>query len=152
MRTILYILLFTFSISSFCQTKEEPVWWEMQRNGKHLEVASYLLFKVQSDSTRNKHADYLHIARAYGYLNDYEKAIFYWKKCAEDLKPEDDEQFWWYYSGTLAFFERDKPRLLKYMNLLKSKHSKYYKNNARILESLYNKFDLGYEKACDWKK
>lgn len=59
-----YILLFTFSLSSFSQIKEEPIWWEMQRNGQYLEVASYLLFKVQSDSTRNKHADYLHIARS----------------------------------------------------------------------------------------
>lgn len=45
-----YILLFTFSLSSFSQIKEEPIWWEMQRNGQYLEVASYLLFKVQSDS------------------------------------------------------------------------------------------------------
>ena len=110
MKTILHILLFTFSLGSFSQTKEEPIWWEMERNGQYLEVASYLLFKLQSDSTRNKHADYLHIARAYGYLNDYEKAIFYWKKCAEDLNPESDEQFWLYYYGTLAFFQRDKDK------------------------------------------
>lgn len=150
MKTVLYIILFTFSINSFCQSKEEPIWWEMERNGQYLEVASYLLFKVQSDSTRNKHADYLHIARAYGYLNDYEKAIFYWKKCAENLVPENDEQFWWYYSGTLAFFERDKIELKKYLDKLEANHSEYYENNYKTLKSLYEKFDKGYKEASNW--
>ena len=151
MKTVLYLILFTFSINSYCQSKEEPIWWEMERNGQYLEVASYLLFKVQSDSTRNKHADYLHIARAYGYLNDYEKAIFYWKKCAENLVPENDEQFWWYYSGTLAFFERDKIELKKYLDKLEANHSEYYKNNYKTLKSLYEKFDKGYKEASNWK-
>ncbi|MBS4039677.1 MAG: hypothetical protein KGZ81_03670 [Flavobacteriales bacterium] len=151
MKTILYILLFTFSLISFSQTKKEPIWWEMERNEQYLEVASYLLFKVQSDSTRNKHADYLHIARAYGYLNDYEKAIFYWKKCAEDLKPENDEQFWWYYSGTLAFFQRDKNELKKNLDKLEVNHSQYYENNYKTLKSLYEKFDKGYKEASNWK-
>jgi tetratricopeptide (TPR) repeat protein len=152
MKTLLYTIFLTFSISSFCQTEDEKIWWEMQRNGKHLEVASYLLYKVQSDSTRNKHANYLHIARSYGYLNEYDKAVFYWKKSFEDLKPEDDEQFWWYYSGTLAFFERDKETLFKYMNLLKKTHYDVYKNNALLLESLYDNFDKEYEAACKIKK
>ena len=151
MKTILYILLFTFSLGSFSQTKEEPIWWEMERNGQYLEVASYLLFKLQSDSTRNKHADYLHIARAYGYLNDYEKAIFYWKKCAEDLNPESDEQFWLYYYGTLAFFQRDKDELKKNMEKLEANHSQYYENNYKTLKSLYEKFDKGYKEASNWK-
>jgi len=151
MKTIFYILVLTFSLGSFSQVKEEPIWWEMERKGQYLEVASYLLFKVQSDYTRNKHADYLHIARAYGYLNDYEKAIFYWKKCAEDLKPESDEQFWLYYCGTLAFFQRDKDELKKNMVKLEANHSSYYENNYKTLRSLYEKFDKGYEEASNWK-
>lgn len=151
MKKIIYILLITFSINSFSQAKEEPIWWEMERNGQYLEVASYLLFKVQSDSTRNKHADYLHIARFYGYLNDYEKAIYYWKKSAENLKPENDEQFWWYYSGTLAFFQRDKNELKKNMEKLEANHSQYYENNYKTLKSLYEKFDKGYKEASNWK-
>jgi hypothetical protein len=151
MKTIFYILVLTFSLGSFSQVKEEPIWWEMERKGQYLEVASYLLFKVQSDSTRNKHADYLHIARAYGYLNDYEKAIFYWKKCAEDLKLESDEQFWFYYCGTLAFFQRDKNELKKYMEKLEVNHSQYYENNYKTLKSLYEKFDKGYKEASNWK-
>ncbi|MFD2588767.1 hypothetical protein ACFSQJ_17710 [Croceitalea marina] len=148
MKKIIWIIFFAFSMNSFSQESNEPIWWEMDRNGKHLEVASYLLYKVQSDSTRNKHADFLHIARAYGYLNDYEKASFYWKKCADDNAENCDEQFWWYYKGTLAFFERNREELLKYMLLLKKNHSDYYAKNARILESLYYKFDKGYQEAC----
>jgi len=151
MKEILCIVLIALSVSSFSQSKEEPIWWELQRNGEHLQVASYLIFKVQSDSTRNRHADYLHIARSYGYLNDYEKATFYWKESGKNLIPENDPQFWWYYKGTLAFFERDKETLLKYMTLLNAENSEYYKNNAFVLKSLYQKFDKGYEEACDWK-
>ena len=137
---------------SISQSKDEPPWWKMEREGKYLEVASHLLYKIQSDSTRNKHADYLHIARAYGYLNDYEKAIFYWKKSGENIDKEKSKLFWWYYRGTLAFFERDKKELFKYMSLLKKENSAYYANNTKTLESLYLKFDKGYKEASNWKE
>ena len=151
-KAIIYIIIFTFPICALAQKEHEPIWWEMERNGKYLEVASYLLYKNQSDSTRNRHADFLHIARSYGYMNDYEKASFYWRKSVEGMKPEDDEQFWWYYMGTLAFFERDKEKLFEYMNLLRETHSEYYANNSKTLESLYEKFDRGYKEASNWKE
>ncbi|WP_144802563.1 hypothetical protein [Maribacter sp. MAR_2009_72] len=149
MNKIIWVTFFIFSIKTFSQGSNEPVWWEMDRKGNHLEVASYLLYKVQSDSTRNKHAEYLHIARAYGYLNDYEKASFYWKKSIEENAQSLDEQFWWYHKGTLAFFERNRNELLKYCILLKNNHSNYYANNAKLLEALYANFDKGYEEACN---
>lgn len=151
MKKTIWIVFLTISFNSFSQKKNEPVWWEMERNGNYLEMASYLLYKVQSDSTRNQHADFLHIARAYGYLNDYEKAIFYWNKAYEGMTEKNDEQSWWYYKGTLAFFERNRKELFKYMSLLKNEHSDYYANNAKVLESLYLKFDKGYKEACSWK-
>ncbi|MBO6533008.1 MAG: hypothetical protein JJ885_04785 [Muricauda sp.] len=151
MKTITCMMLFFVCPLMLSQEMDEPVWWEMEQNGKYLEMASYLLYKVQSDSTRNKHADYLHISRAYGYLNDYEKAIFYWNRAFDGITEENDKQAWWYYLGTLAFFERDRNELFKYMSLLKEKHSDYYSKNARTLESLYLKFDQGYKKASSWE-
>ena len=79
----IFILIFLLVNSIFLYSQnnqDEPIWWKWEREGKYLEVVSHLLYKVQSDSITNKHADYLHIARNYGYLNDYEKAIFYLKK------------------------------------------------------------------------
>lgn len=114
-------------------------------------MASHLLYQVQSDSTRNEHADYLHIARSYGYLNDYEKAIFYLNESMDGLSEKDDKLFWWYYKGTLAFFKRDKKKLKLYLDKLKENHSSYYKNNYKTLESLYFNFGKGYLEASKWK-
>ncbi|WP_445721152.1 hypothetical protein, partial [Flavobacterium sp.] len=108
----IFIFLLGNLVFAYAQNKqEEPIWWKWEREGKYLEVVSHLLYKVESDSITNKHADYLHIARTYGYLNDYEKAIFYLKKSMIGLEEKNDEQFWWYYQGTLAFFERKKDKL-----------------------------------------
>jgi len=145
------LCIFFISFTLFAQDKSEPIWWQMERDGEYLEAASFLLYKVQSDSSRNQHADYLHIARMYGYLNDYEKAKFYWKKSFELSDTDSDEQFQWYFKGTLAFFERDRDSLKKYYKLLESKHSPYYKNNYKLLKSLYENFDKGYLEASSWR-
>jgi len=152
MRNAITLLALVISTSIFSQAKSEPAWYQMDRDGEYLKMASYLLFKVQSDSTRNAHADYLHIARAYGYLNDYEKAIFYLNKSMLGRTGEKDQQFWWYYKGTLAFFERDKKALKKYLENLEANHTSYYENNYKTLKSLYENFDKGYLKASKWKK
>lgn len=130
--------------------KEPELWMSLEENSKFLEAASYLLYKVQSDSTRNKHADYWHIGRMYGYLNDYEKAIFYLTKSTKNINP-NDEQWWWYFYGTIAFLERDKETLLKYMDKLNKDHSQYYESNAKTLVSLYENFDKNYREASQWK-
>lgn len=133
--------------------KREPeLWMSLEENSQFMEAASYLLYKVQSDSTRNKHADYWHIGRMYGYLNDYEKAIFYLTKSTENINPNDDEQWWWYFYGTIAFLERDKEALLKYMTKLSKVHTQSYESNAKTLESLYKNFDKGYWEASQWKR
>lgn len=146
----LLIFFFLNTVNIFAQ-KTEPAWYQMERDHDFLEMASYLLYKVQSDSTRNEHADYLHIARAYGYLNDYEKAIFYLKKSKQVVSNESDDQFEWYYQGTLAFFERDKDKLKKCLDKLEESHTNYYKNNYLTLKSLYENFDKGYLEASRWK-
>jgi hypothetical protein len=151
-KKIILLLLFVNSTFLFSQkNQEEPIWWKLEREGKYLEVASHLLYKVQSDSIKNEHADYLHIARNYGYLNDYEKAIFYLKKSMTDLEEKNDEQFWWYYQGTLAFFERNKGKLKIYLDKLENNHSNYYKNNYLTLKSLHENFEKGYYEASRWK-
>lgn len=150
LRIFLFLLVLAFSTSIYSQSKDKPVWWEMERNGKYLEVTSHLLFEVQSDSTRNQHADYLHIARNYGYLNDYEKAIFYLKKSWESTN-KTDYQFRLYYLGTLAFFERDKDSLKYYMEKLGDNLTSYSKNNFKTLTSLYDNFDQEYLEASNWK-
>ncbi len=147
-RILLLVLLLNASMV-FSQ-KDEPAWYQMERDQEFLKMASYLLYKVQSDSSRNPHADYLHIARAYGYLGDYEKAIFYWKKCKQVTDGFDD-QFEWYYQGTLAFFERDKEKLKKYLDKLEAEHTEYYKNNYNTLKSLYQNFDKSYLEASHWR-
>ncbi|WP_445718927.1 hypothetical protein [Flavobacterium sp.] len=150
----IFILIFLLVNSTFLYSQnnqDEPIWWKWEREGKYLEVTSHLLYKVQSDSIKNEHADYLHIARNYGYLNDYEKAIFYLKKSMTGLEEKNDEQFWWYYQGTLAFFERNKDKLKIYLNKLKNNHSNYYKNNYLTLKSLYENFEKGYFEASRWK-
>tara|TARA_R110002020_G_scaffold21009_8_gene71457 strand:+ start:20654 stop:21025 length:372 start_codon:yes stop_codon:yes gene_type:complete len=43
MKTVLFLTMFTYTICTIAQKKEEPVWWEMERNGNFLEVASPLL-------------------------------------------------------------------------------------------------------------
>lgn len=151
MKKVTVIIVLTFLNNALCQEKNEPQWWAMERDGNYLEMASHLLFMVQSDSTRNNHADYMHIARAYAYLDDYEKAIFYWKKSMKGLSESNDMQYWWYFKGTLAFFERNREELFKYMNLLKNNHSQYYANNAKTLEALYNNYEKGYKLASQWK-
>ena len=129
-----YLIFLLFPSLFFGQNKSEPAWYQMHRDGEYLKVASYLLYKVQSDTTRNKHADYLHIARSYGYLNDYDKAIFYLKKSMENKALNDDELFWWYYQGTLAFFQRDKEKLKLYLDRLEENYTSYYKNNYKTLD------------------
>ena len=124
----------------------------MEENGEYLKVASHLLYKVLSDSSRNKNADYLHIARNYGYLNDYEKATFYLKKSMKDIDESSDDQYWWYYQGTLAFFQRDKNKLKTYMTKLQKNHSAYYEKNYKTLKSLYDNFDKGYREASNWRE
>lgn len=151
MKNIIIILFSLFSNHAHAQSQEDPVWWKMEENGEYLEVTSHLLYKVLSDSTRKKNADYLHISRNYGYLNDYEKAIFYLKKSIEDFDESSDEQYWWYYQGTLAFFQRDKNKLKFFMTKLGEKHSPYYENNYFTLKSLYENFDKGYHEASHWK-
>jgi tetratricopeptide (TPR) repeat protein len=131
--------------------KEEPIWYQLERDGKYAEVTEFLIKMVESDSTRNKHADYLHISRNFGYMNNYEKAIIYLNKSVETQNEKDDEQFWWYYKGTLAFFERNKLELKKYLDKLENNHSDYYVNNYNTLKSLYEKFEKGYKEASDWK-
>lgn len=131
--------------------KDPELWMSLEENSQFLEAASYLLYKVQSDSTRNKHADYWHIGRMYGYLNDYEKAIFYLSKSTENINPNDDEQWWWYFYGTITFLERDKEALLKYMTKLNIGHTQYYEPNAKTLVSLYKNFEKGYREASLWK-
>lgn len=152
MKYLITISFLLFSLfTAFSQSESKPVWWQMESDGQYLEVISYLLYKVQSDSTRNKHADYLHIARNYGYLNDYEKAIFYWKK-SYDITDKNDKEFSLYYFGTLAFFERDKESLEKCYKELEKNHSEYYKINYLILQSLYENFEKGYREASNWRK
>jgi len=151
MKHILLIIYFVIPALTFGQNKSEPAWYQMDRDGEYLEVASYLLYQVQSDSTRNKHLDYLHIARSYGYLNDYEKAIFYLNRSMDGLSEKDDELFWWYYKGTLAFFERDKASLKEYLEKLEANYTPYYENNFRTLKSLYENFEKGYREASSWK-
>jgi len=150
MKYLRIALFLLYSLHTVGQSKEEPIWWQMERDGQYLEVISYLLYKVQSDSTRNKHADYLHVARNYGYLNNYEKAIFYWKK-SYDMTDKIDSEFSLYYLGTLAFFERDKKTLEKCYKELEKYHSEYYKNNYLILKSLYENFEKGYHEASNWQ-
>lgn len=150
MKYLITTLFLLSSFSTFSQSKNEPIWWQMERDGQYLEVVSYLLYKVQSDSTRNKHTDYLHIARNYGYLNDYEKAIFYWKK-SYDMTDKSDTEFSLYYFGTLAFFERNKENLEKCYKELEETHSEYYKNNYLTLKSLYENFEKGYHEASNWR-
>ncbi|GLU44742.1 hypothetical protein [Allomuricauda sp. NBRC 101325] len=126
-------------------TDEAPEKWRiLSDDGKYLEAASELLFLLLSDSSRNAHADYWHIGQMYAMANDYEKAIFYMDKAAVDIS---DEQWIWYYKGTIAFLKRDKPKLQKYADLLGKEHSKYYKVNADALEKLLVNFDKGYGKA-----
>ena len=151
MKYILLIISFLISALTFGQKKYEPAWYQMERDGEYLKMASHLLYQVQSDSTRNEHADYLHIARSYGYLNDYEKAIFYLNKSMDDRSEKDDKLFWWYYKGTLAFFERDKASLKEYLEKLEANYTPYYENNFRTLKSLYENFEKGYREASSWK-
>ena len=126
-------------------TDDAPEKWRVLSNeGKYLEAASELLYFVLSDSTRNAHADYWHIGQMYAMANDYEKAIFYMDKSAIGVK---DEQWNWYYQGTIAFLKRDKQQLQKYARLLSKEHSVYYKANADVLKKLLANFEKGYGEA-----
>ncbi len=152
MKQIIFILSLLFASSSFSQKSSDPIWWKMEREGEYLKVANHLLYKVQSDTTRNTHADYLHIARNYGYLNDYDKAIFYLNKSMDGESEQKDELYWWYYKGTIAFFKRDKKTLEIYLKKLESNYTPFYENNYKTLKSLYLNFDKGYKEASSWNK
>lgn len=67
------------------------------------------------------------------------------------LSESNDRQYWWYFKGTLAFFESNRDELFKFMNLLKKNHSQYYTNNAKTLETLYNNYEKDYKLASQWK-
>lgn len=154
MKKIFFVLFLFLEFTLIAQEtiqSNEPLWWKMERENHFLEAASYLLHKVQSDSTRNSHADYWHIGRLYGYLNDYEKAIFYMTKSTEGINLAEDEQWWWYFKGTIAFLNRDKKELFQYMNKLQSNHTKYHESNSNTHNSLYKQFDKGYLEASKWK-
>lgn len=148
---ILIICLKSSLLISQNKSKKEPIWWQYEREGKYAEVIDYLKNQILIDSTRNKHADYLHIARNYGYMNNYENAIIYLNKSVENISEYSDNQFWWYYKGTLAFFERNKIESEKYLIMLEANYSDYYENNYKTLKSLYNKFEKGYKEASNWK-
>ena len=69
----------------------------------------------------------------------------------DGLSEKDDELFWWYYKGTLAFFERDKASLKEYLEKLEANYTPYYEKNFRTLKSLYENFEKGYREASSWK-
>lgn len=122
-------------------------WRKLSKNGNFVEAASELLYLVLSDSTRNENADFWHIGQLYATDNQYEKAIFYFKKSMIGRSENDDKQYWWYYKGTLAFLQKNKSELKKYSNLLEENHTNYYANNAKILKSLLLNFKKPYSKA-----
>lgn len=122
-------------------------WRTLSENGKYLEAASELLYLVQSDSTRNFHADYWHIGQIYADAGQYDKAIFYMDKSVQGMTEEEDKQYWWYYKGTTAFLKRDKEQLKKYEQLLEKNHTNYYSNNSKVLNRLLKYFDKSYREV-----
>lgn len=130
------------------QSKVPVEYWRiLSDSDKHLEAASELLFRIQTDSATNRHSDYWHIAQMYGCLNDYKKAVFYLNQSMIGLTEEGDEQFWWYYKGTLAFFMRDKNTLEYFASKLEKSHTQYYKANSEMLSRLTKNFHLNYCEA-----
>ena len=125
----------------------EEDWRELSKHGQHVEAASELIFLSMSDSTRNKHADYWHIGQVYAFDNQYKKAVFYIRESMKGKSENDDEQFWWYYKGILAFLQKNKNELKKYYDLLEKNHTNYYSNNAKVLKRLFENFEEPYSQA-----
>ena len=125
----------------------EDNWRKLSNEGKNIEAASELLYLVMSDSTRNKHADYWHIGQIYAMDNQYEKAVFYMHKSMQGITEESDQQFWWYYKGSIAFLESNKEDLESYALLLEENHTTYHSNNSKVLKKMLERFDKPYSEV-----
>lgn len=156
------LIMFSFYYTGIAQTTNEnnvckigtkEQWRELADSGRYDDAIVILLDSIQKNKHINKNSTYWHLGQLYACNNKYEIAIEYMKKSTSFFDKIFDREWRLYYMGTIAFLEKDKPKLKTCNDKLWNKHSEYYYFNACKLKALYENFDkpykLVYEMSCE---